>query len=64
MRAWALLIAAALLAWPAFARTVAAEPKAPTAAESNKAMCLVCKVKHGEAEEEPVLATRTHDGVT
>jgi thiol-disulfide isomerase/thioredoxin len=25
-------------------------------------VCLVCKVKHGEAEAEPVKATRTHDG--
>jgi thiol-disulfide isomerase/thioredoxin len=27
-----------------------------------KAICLVCKVKHGEAEEEPVKAVRTHAG--
>jgi len=31
-------------------------------AEGNKAMCLVCKVTRGEAEEEEVKAVRTHAG--
>jgi peroxiredoxin/YHS domain-containing protein len=31
-------------------------------AQGKKAMCLVCQVKHGEAEEELVKAVRTHAG--
>ena len=33
-----------------------------TDAASEKAMCLVCQVTHGEAEEEAVKATRTYEG--
>lgn len=31
-------------------------------AAPKTALCLVCKVKHGEAAEEPVRAVRTHEG--
>ena len=37
-------------------------PVTPAAAAPAMAHCLVCKVKHGEAEEEPVKAVRTHGG--
>jgi peroxiredoxin len=40
--------------------SLAAHPVA--AAPSGKAVCLVCKVTRGEAEEEPVKATRSHEG--
>ena len=33
-----------------------------TARAAEKALCVVCKVKHGEAEEETVKAWRTHEG--
>ena len=36
--------------------------QAKLAAAPATAICMVCKVKHGEAEAEPVKATRTHDG--
>jgi peroxiredoxin/YHS domain-containing protein len=34
----------------------------PASAAGRKGMCLVCKVTHGEAEEEEVKAVRTHEG--
>ena len=34
----------------------------PVVAAPTKAICLVCQVKHGEAEEEPVKAVRTYEG--
>jgi peroxiredoxin/YHS domain-containing protein len=34
----------------------------PAWAAVKKAMCVVCQVKHGEVEEEPVKAVRTHQG--
>ena len=36
--------------------------QAKPAAAPATAICMVCKVKHGEAEAEPVKATRAHDG--
>lgn len=36
--------------------------QATRAAAPATAICIVCKVKHGEAELEPVQATRAHDG--
>jgi peroxiredoxin/YHS domain-containing protein len=38
-------------------------PATLAAAAPTRALCLVCKVKQGEAEEEPVRAVRTHAGV-
>ena len=34
------------------------------AAAAERAICIVCQVKHGEAEPEDVKATRTYEGVT
>ena len=42
---------------------LAVAPISVAVAAPAKALCLVCKVKHGEAEEEPVRAVRTHAGV-
>ena len=53
------IFASWLLAAVAFAGLLIA-PIAGAAPE--KAICLVCKVLHGEAEEEPVKAVRTHAG--
>ena len=51
-----------LVACLAAALTTAA-PAIPDAdAAPAKAICLVCKLTHGEAEEEPVKAVRTHEG--
>ena len=54
-RFFALLLAAGVtLAGPVLAPVARAAPA--------KAICLVCRVQHGEAEEEPVKAVRVHDG--
>ncbi len=49
---------------PAVAGTEHHEHRQPAAKGEAAAtgVCMVCKVKHGEAEPEPVKATRTHDG--
>jgi peroxiredoxin/YHS domain-containing protein len=36
---------------------------APAIADGKKAQCLVCRVTHGEAEDEEVKAVRTYEGV-
>lgn len=56
MKHW--ILAATLLALGAFAGPATR----PAQAEPAKAICLVCKVTHGEAEEEPVKAVRQHGG--
>jgi thiol-disulfide isomerase/thioredoxin len=49
-----------LLGWLGCAALILSAPLAAAAPE--KALCLVCKVSHGEAEEEPVKAVVTYAG--
>ena len=57
---------AAVLALTASVRVRAADAEhgshAADKAAATTGLCMVCQVKHGEAELEPVKATRTHDG--
>jgi peroxiredoxin len=56
MKVLTMVVLAGLLA------AVSGAAAGPAAAAGRKAMCLVCVVSHGEAEEEEVKAVRTHDG--
>ena len=50
------------VAWLAAVLTTAGPAMLTADAAPAKAICLVCKLTHGEAEEEPVKAVRTHEG--